>query len=68
MFFRHGTTDSSGSEDTQVGLIDFQWSGFGLASTDIAHFLTSAVHADMLVDGGEDFLMRYYFDELQTHL
>mmetsp|Transcript_1488 Transcript_1488/g.2310 ORF Transcript_1488/g.2310 Transcript_1488/m.2310 type:complete len:518 (+) Transcript_1488:183-1736(+) len=68
MFFRHGTTDSSGSEDTQVGLIDFQWSGFGLASTDIAHFLTSAVHADRLVDGGEDFLMRYYFDELQTHL
>ena len=37
-----------------VGLIDFQWSGFGLAATDIAHFITSAVHADLLNDGGEE--------------
>ena len=56
------------NDNLQLGLIDFQWSGFGLAATDIAHFITSAVHADMLVDGGEETLMRYYYDELQTHL
>jgi len=55
-------------EKLQLGLIDFQWSGFGLAATDIAHFLASAVHADMLVDGGEERLMKYYYQELQTHL
>ena len=52
----------------QVGLIDFQWSGFGLAATDIAHFLSAAVHADMLVDGGETSLLRFYYDKLQQHL
>jgi thiamine kinase-like enzyme len=64
LFFRHDSTKS----ELQVGLIDFQWSGFGLAATDIAHFLTSGVHADLLVNGGELRLLRYYFDELQTHL
>ena len=54
--------------DLQVGLVDFQWSGFGLAATDIAHFMTSAVHGDLLVDGGEARLLRYYYDELQRHL
>lgn len=48
----------------EVGLVDFQWSGFGLASTDLAHFLTSAVYADLLVDGGEDKLRQYYYKEL----
>ena len=54
--------------ELQVGLVDFQWSGFGLSATDIAHFMTSAVHADLLVDGGEDALLRHYYDELQTYL
>lgn len=54
--------------EIQVALIDYQWSGFGLAASDIAHFITSAVHADMLNDGGEDCLMIYYYDELQKHL
>ena len=52
----------------QVGLIDFQWSGFGLAGTDIAHFLAAAVHADMLVDGGETSLLRFYYAKLQEYL
>mmetsp|Transcript_26103 Transcript_26103/g.45986 ORF Transcript_26103/g.45986 Transcript_26103/m.45986 type:complete len:509 (+) Transcript_26103:148-1674(+) len=64
LFFRR---DSAGSE-LQVGLIDYQWSGFGLAATDIAHFLTSAVHADRLVDGGESLLQQYYYGELQKYL
>ena len=50
------------------GIINLQWSGFGLAATDIAHFITSGVHADRLVDGGEKDLLQYYFNELQTHL
>jgi len=60
--------ESNAPSKLQVGLIDFQWSGFGLAATDIAHVMTSAVHADMLVDGGEELLMKYYFGELQKYL
>ena len=66
LFFRR--SPNSNHHQLQVGLIDFQWSGFGLASTDIAHFLTSAVHADKLFDGGEEILRRYYFNELQKYL
>ena len=62
LFFR-----SDGAK-IDVGLIDFQWSGFGLAATDIAHFITAAVHADKLNDGGEGMLLRYYFDQLQKYL
>ena len=54
--------------DLDVGLIDFQWSGFGLAATDIAHFLQAAVHADKMVDGGEASLLHFYYDKLQQHL
>ena len=54
-----------GQELPQVGLIDFQWAGFGLAATDVAHFFTSSIHAKLMVDGGEEMLLRYYFDELQ---
>jgi 3'-phosphoadenosine 5'-phosphosulfate (PAPS) 3'-phosphatase len=54
--------------DLQVGLIDFQWAGFGLAATDIAHFLAAAVHADRLVNGGEETLLRHYYSNLQQYL
>jgi 3'-phosphoadenosine 5'-phosphosulfate (PAPS) 3'-phosphatase len=54
--------------DLQVGLIDFQWSGFGLAATDIAHFLGAAVHADRLSDGGESSLLQFYYAQLQHYL
>ncbi|KAL7531647.1 hypothetical protein ACHAXR_004149 [Thalassiosira sp. AJA248-18] len=62
LFFR---PNGSGLE---VGLIDFQWAGFGLAATDVAHFLSAAVHADLLDDGGEEKLLKHYYDELQTYL
>lgn len=52
----------------EVGVIDFQWAGFGLAATDVAHFLSAAVHADMLVDGGEASLLQYYYHKLQLFL
>lgn len=64
LFFRRSSSEGG----IDVGLIDFQWSGFGLAATDIAHFITAAVHADRLNDGGEDALLRYYHDNLQTYL
>lgn len=52
----------------EVGLIDFQWAGFGLAASDIAHFISSAVHADLLEGGGEEKLLHYYYDELKKYL
>jgi 3'-phosphoadenosine 5'-phosphosulfate (PAPS) 3'-phosphatase/thiamine kinase-like enzyme len=55
-------------DDLQVGLIDFQWSGFGLAASDIAHHLSAASHADLLEEGGEIELLEYYYTELTTHL
>lgn len=55
------------SKALQVGMLDFQWCGFGLAATDIAHFMTSAVHSNCL-NGGEDFLLKFYFDRLQQYL
>lgn len=65
IFFRRSDETS---EIQQVALIDYQWSGFGLAASDIAHFLTSAVYADLLEDSGEEYLMRFYYDELQKYL
>jgi len=62
LFFR------SAGPELEVGVIDFQWSGFGLAATDVAHFLSAAVHADRLVDGGEEGYRRYYYEELQRYL
>ena len=47
---------------------DFQWSGFGLASTDIAHFMTAAVHADLLNHGGEAALLKHYYEKLNDYL
>jgi thiamine kinase-like enzyme len=68
LLFRRSSTDESSEPTLQVGMLDFQWCGFGLAATDIAHHLTTAVDADALKDGGEEKLLRYYFGELQKHL
>lgn len=65
LFFRQ----QSSSSNMEVGLIDFQWAGFGLAATDIAHFLSAAVHADLLDgDDSEKKLLQFYYDELQKYL
>ena len=55
-------------DSVEVGLIDFQWSGFGLAATDVAHFMTAAVHADLLEGVGESKLLNYYHAELTKYL
>ena len=39
-----------------------------MAATDIAHIVTAAIHADLLRDGGEEELLRYYYGELRRHL
>ena len=66
IFFRQEETDSSSS--LAVGLIDFQWAGFGLAASDIAHHLVAAVHADLLQGDGESELLQYYYDQLTAFL
>lgn len=52
--------------DLEVGLIDFQWSGFGLAATDIAHHLSAAVlPSNLSYDGKkEEELLDYYHQHL----
>ncbi|EJK58339.1 hypothetical protein THAOC_21549 [Thalassiosira oceanica] len=72
--FTHGDPKQSNlffrveGDDLQVGLIDFQWAGFGLAATDLAHFVTSAIHEDLLREDGEAKLLKFYFDTLTVHL
>ena len=34
--------------ELQVGLIDFQWCGFGLAATEVAHHILAAVDIEAL--------------------
>ena len=54
----------------EAGLIDFQWSGFGLAATDIAHHICAAVHPTSLsYDGSkEKELLDFYYSCLSTSL
>ena len=61
---------SIGEDDLQVGLIDFQWSGFGLAATDIAHHLSAAVlPCCVSMDGEKEIqLLDYYYDYLSEGL
>jgi len=56
-----------GSGSTEVGLIDFQWSGWGLAATDVAHHICAAVAPDALVDADsldQSSLLSHYHTEL----
>jgi len=66
LFFRE-RPDAAGLE---VGLIDFQWSGFGLAATDIAYFLGAGCDAQCLsADGAaEGALLDVYWSHLQGAL
>jgi Domain of unknown function (DUF227). len=52
---------SAGATETEVGLIDFQWSGFGLGATDATHCICAAVDATALTtDNGEERLLDAY--------
>lgn len=59
--------DSGGVE---AALIDFQWSGWGLAATDLAYLISSSASADLLtMDGeGEAALLAHYHAQLTQAL
>lgn len=42
IFFREADEVSDANESWEVGLIDFQWMGFGLGASDVAHILCAA--------------------------
>ena len=58
----------------EAALIDFQWSGFGLAATDVAHHICAGVSGEALVgDGGdvtavEEVLLDHYYSALCSSL
>ncbi len=68
LFFRERPGGSDG--ELEVGLIDFQWSGFGLAATDIAYFLGAGCDARCLSEDGsaEGALLDEYWACLQEAL
>lgn len=49
-------------------LIDFQWTGVGFGMSDVAMHLTHSVHVSALRDGGEEQLVRLYYDSLVSTL
>lgn len=53
-----------------MGLIDFQWCGFGLGSTDLAYFIAASAGPNTVsADGTEELLLlRTYHDVLNTEL
>jgi len=69
-FFRRRQVSDDEEEKIEVGVIDFQWSGFGLAATDVAHHITSAISSSAVsLDGkGEDYLLDHYYSCLSKEL
>lgn len=67
IFFRR---DTEKNNELQVGLIDFQWCGFGLAATDVAHHITAALQPHCVsYDGGkEKLLLDHYYSCLTEYL
>lgn len=63
LFLRDTEASSGGVE---VALIDFQWTGFGLAATDVAHHLAAALAPEALsLDGAaEAALLNHYHEVL----
>eukprot|EP00177_Eucheuma_denticulatum_P001315 GFKZ01002388.1.p1 GENE.GFKZ01002388.1~~GFKZ01002388.1.p1 ORF type:complete len:809 (-),score=110.08 GFKZ01002388.1:420-2765(-) len=77
-FFRpRGTSEGetqvdSGQVDSawEVGMIDFQWCGWGHPAVDVAYLLAASVSADVLTfDGeGEEELLRIYHEKFAKYL
>ena len=59
-----------GQTHVEVGLIDFQWCGFGLAATEVAHHILAAVDMESLsYDGSKEVeLLDHYYAHLVTAL
>ena len=68
IFFRKGGKGADG--DIEVGLIDFQWCGFGLAATDVAHHICAALQPHCLSYDGqkEKELLDHYYSCLTNAL
>lgn len=56
----------NGGGGMDVGLIDFQWSGFGLAATDVAHNIAASLHGSCL--SKEEELLDHYYASLSEAL
>ena len=72
-FFRSSGSDSgsgSGSGAEEVGLIDFQWCGFGLPGTELAYYVASCAEMSALDENGdkERELLRQYHEALCASL
>ncbi len=65
IFFR-----SIDEKELEVGLVDFQWCGFGLAATDVAHHISAAVLPSCVSNDGdkEKHLLDFYYDCLTESL
>ena len=48
--------------------IDFQWTGLGFGTADVALHLHHSVHIDVMRDGGEEELLRHYHRRLLEEL
>ena len=71
IFLRTKKSDEGSQSDVlEAGLIDFQWSGFGLAATDVAHHICASVQPHCLsYDGNkEEELLDFYYDCLSKSL
>jgi len=66
IFFRKSKKDSDDKDGIEVGLIDFQWCGFGLAATDVAHHICAALQPHCLSYDGfkEKELLDHYYKYL----
>jgi len=64
IFLRHQKDHELGDSTCEVGLIDFQWCGFGLAATEVAHFLCAAVRPECLTNKGDEQLLDHYHSVL----
>lgn len=69
IFFRKKTKDDT-AEELEVGLIDLQWAGWGLAATDVAHHICAALQPHCVSFDGEKekVLLDYYYECLSGAL
>ena len=55
-------------DSSKALIIDFQWTGVGYGVADVAMHLPHSVHDSALRDGGEERLVKLYYDDLMKAL
>ena len=64
-FFRDSSSSGDNGGRPEVGLIDFQWSGPGLAAVDVAYCIWASASLEVLAEaGGEARLVAAYHSSL----